>query len=165
MIDLQNNIAKEARRIEEDTEHSAKGHFNASGRWEHYHLWIGLPAALLAAIASATAFENHPDAAGILAILSTSLTTTLTFLKPSERAENHKSVGSQYLALRNKARIFREIELADTNDLESVKKRLIELATARDELNQTALAIPRKDYEKAKQDIDSGRSTHKIDKE
>lgn len=165
MSDLQTNLIAEARRIEEDSEHSAKGHFNAADRWGRYHLCIGLPAAILAAIAGATAFTTIPEVAGGLAILSTALTTVLTFLKPSEHAENHKSVAGQYLALRNSARIFRDIEMLDQEPTEGAKKRLLALARQRDDLNQSSPAISRKDYELAKKDIDGGRSTYQVDKE
>lgn len=165
MSELLSKITAEARRIEEDSEHSAKGHFNAADRWAGYHLRIGLPAAVLAAVAGGTAFADHPIAAGSLAILSTALTTVLTFLKPSEHAENHKAVAGQYLALRNRTRMFRELEITVDVDLALAKSRLIELADSRDELNQAAPGIPRRDYEKAKADIDEGRSQHRVDKE
>lgn len=165
MGDLTEKLTVEARRIEEDSEHSAKGHFNAADRWGKYHLWIGLPSALLAAIAGAAAFNDNSELAGTLAILSTALTTVLTFLKPSERSESHKSVAGQYLALRNSARIFREIELLSTETLDAVPKRLLALSAQRDDLNQAAPSIARKDYELAKKDIDEGRSTYQVDKE
>lgn len=164
MSDVLIKLITEANRIEEDTEHSAKGHFNAADRWASYHLRIGLPAAVLAAIAGGTAFADYPVIAGTLAILSTSLTTVLTFLKPSEHAENHKSAADQYLRLRNRTRIFREIELIDDTDIVDAKNRLFELANSRDELNQTSPGIDRKDYEKAKADIDEGRSQYRVDK-
>jgi len=165
MKDLTPKLDTEARRIEEDSEHSAKGHFNAADRWSRYHLAVGLPAAILAAIAGGTAFNDMPELAGSLAILSTALTTILTFLKPSERAENHKSVAGQYLALRNQTRIFREIDLTEEGFNDLTKKRLIGLATHRDELNQSSPNTSRKDYELAKADIDSGFSQYKADKE
>jgi len=165
MGELKQKLTAEALRIEEDTEHSAKGHYNAADRWSKYHLSIGLPSAVIAAVAGATAFNDMPAMAGSLAILSTALTTVLTFLKPSEHAENHKAVAGQYLALRNKARIFREIELQDCEDLSVAKKRLLELTNTRDELNQASPGIARKDYEKAKQDIDEGRSRYRVDQE
>ena len=163
MTDLITKLADEASRVEEDTEHSFKGHYNAATRWARYHLLIGLPAALVAAVAGAAAFKGHPEWAGALALMSTALTTVLTFLKPSERAEIHKAVAGQYQALRNQARIFREIGLFDGMTAEEAKTRLFELAEARDELNQRAPAIARGDYELAKQDIDGGRARYRTD--
>lgn len=165
MNELKSNLISEAHRIEEDSEHSAKGHYNAGERWGHYHLYIGLPTALISAVAGAAAFKNCPELAGGLALLVTALTTVLTFLKPSERAEMHKAVAGQYHALRNQARIFSEIELADGIELSAAKMKLLELARTRDELNATSPGVPRCDYEKAKKDIDTGRSRYQVDGE
>lgn len=162
MTDLASKLSAEALRIEEDVEHSFKGHYNAAARWARYHLWLGLPSALLAAVAGAAAFKNQPELAGALALASTALTTVLTFLKPSERSEIHKTVAGQYQALRNQARIFREID-RDGMAPEQAKARLLELAKSRDELNQGSPAIARCDYELAKQDIDSGRARYRAD--
>lgn len=138
MSDLRSQLSLEAQRIEEDTEHTFKAHYNASTRWSTLHLWIGLPAAILAAISGAAAFNNYPNIAGSLAIISTALTTVLTFLKPSERSEIHKSVAGQYQSLRNRARMFREIELVDDAEFTALKQHLLELAKERDDLNQTS---------------------------
>lgn len=165
MTNLKLNLIAEARRIEEDAEHSAKGHYNAGNRWSRYHLYIGLPAALISAIAGAAAFKNFPELAGGLALLVTALTTVLTFLKPSEHAEMHKAAAGQYHTLRNQARIFREIELADEMESDAAKMRLLELARTRDELNATSPGVPRCDYDKAKKDIDTGRSRYQVDGE
>ena len=163
MSEFINGLTVEAQRIEEDAEHSFKGQYNAAARWARYHLCLGLPSALLAAVAGAAAFKNHPELAGALALASTALTTVLTFLKPSERSEMHKTVAGQYQALRNQARIFREIGLTDGMTHEEAKARLFELAKSRDELNQSAPAVARRDYELAKRDIDSGRARYRID--
>lgn len=106
-----------------------------------------------------------PVLAGSLAIISTALMTTLTFLKPSEHAENHKAVAGQYLALRNQARIYREIDLPDVDNTEEEKDVLKQLAKKRDDLNQSSPSISRSDYELAKKDIDEGRSQYQVDKE
>ena len=63
MTDLLTKLSAEAHRIEEDTEHSAKGHFNAAERWGRFHLAIGLPAAVLAAIAGGSVFSDLPKLA------------------------------------------------------------------------------------------------------
>lgn len=165
MTDLIPKLIAEARRIEEDAEHSAKGHYNAGNRWGRYHLYIGLPTALISAIAGAAAFKNCPELAGGLALLVTALTTVLTFLKPSERAEMHKAAAGQYHALRNQTRIFREIELAGGLESVAAKIRLLELSRLRDELNASSPGVPRCDYEMAKIDIDHGRSRYQVDEE
>lgn len=164
-INIIDKVKAELARIEEDCEHSAKRHFNASSRWGAYHLWIGIPSAIIAAIAGGSAFSNFAHSniiAGVLALLSTALTTVLTFVKPSERSEHHKSTGSQYLSLRNKSRIFREIAINFDNN--NLLQKIEALSSELNELNNSAMNTTRSDYKKAKEDIDAGRSHYIIDK-
>jgi len=90
--------------------------------------YLGIPSVLITAVAGGSAFNDMPTFAGSLALVSTALTTVLTFLNPSERSETHKTVGGQYLALRNQARIFREIEIEECEDLSTAKKRLFRIS-------------------------------------
>lgn len=96
-------------------------------------------------------------------MLVTALTTVLTFLKPSERAELHRSAAGQYQALRNQTRVFREIELAGGVVSAVAQDKLVGFSKTRDELNTSCPAIPRCDYELAKKDIDEGRSRYQVD--
>lgn len=163
--ELLQKMVLEIQRIEEDCTYSYKGHFNAAEDWKSWNLVLGLPAAVVTGLAGATAFADQAMWAGILAIIGTAMTTTLTFLKPSDHATSHKAFGDQFLGLRNAARIFREIELISTEDqdLQALKKRLRELSVKKDELNQTAPVIPRKAYELARKDIEEGRHQHAVD--
>src|SRR6185437_15107211 len=104
-------IQAELERIEEDCIHSGKAHFNAGDRWTGYHYCLGLPAVVLSAMAGTAFFKDYATAAGVMSVVVAILTALMTFLKPSERASAHKGCGDQYLALRNDARVFREIKL------------------------------------------------------
>jgi hypothetical protein len=165
MTDLFTKLEIEAHRVEEDAEYSAKSHYNAAARWARYHLLLGLPSAVIAALGGAAALNHLPEIAVGLALLSSALTTVLTFLKPSERSEIHKTVAGQYHALRNRVRLLREIEFADGIEASTAKDRLLALASERDELNQSSPMPTRCDYELATKDIDSGRARYRIDKE
>ncbi|USI29667.1 SLATT domain-containing protein [Alteromonas macleodii] len=163
---LHNKIFKECARIEEDSEHSFKAHYNAAEFWANINLILGLPAALLGAVAGGTSATDGSQAMVTgTAFLATALITCMTFLKPSEKADAHKNAGNLYQSLRNQTRLFREIEL--DNDIADIdaKKRLSSFSSRRDELNASMPAIPRKAYEKAKKDIDEGRAQYKADKE
>src|SRR5262245_4505588 len=102
----------EAMRIEEDSLHSSKSHFEAANLWVKLHLSLGIPAAILAAIAGVSALKECPVVAGILSFAVAALSALSTFLNPSERANAHLNAGNQYMSVRNRARIFREIESA-----------------------------------------------------
>lgn len=156
-------IAKESARIEEDTLHSYKGHFNAGALWSKVHIILGLPAAILAAWAGIEAFSDNPEWTALLAIMAAGLSATSTFLNPNDKATAHRNAGRELNALNNRARRFREIDLLAINP-EEAQEQLELLASRRDELNSVCPDIPRWAYEKAKKDIDSGRAIYAVDK-
>lgn len=163
---IKENLVKEARRIEEDSLYSAKGHFVAANFWTNFHLWIGVPTAILAALAGASAlsqFDNQNIIAGILAIIVTALTAVTTFLNPNEKVNSHRNAGNKYNSLRNKARIFCEIDSSGENSDQELIRQLKELAKRRDELNQNSPQIPRWVYKKARKGIEEGEADYKVD--
>lgn len=160
--DLTDVIVKEAHRIEEDSLYSMKGHFNAGNLWARIHLIIGLPSAILASWAGIEAFSNDPVKTAILALLSAALTATNTFLSPQTIADNHRNAGREYNKLRNRTRLFREIDLSRLDDGTSTQT-IVELAGQRDSLNSMSPDIPRWAYHRAIKDIDEGKAKYKID--
>ncbi|MBS0607685.1 MAG: SLATT domain-containing protein [Verrucomicrobia bacterium] len=165
MLDLEENIRKELLRIEEDSEHSAKSHFNAAVRWDRYHFRIGLISTIITATGGTLSLGNCPIIGGVLAIISSSLAAILTFLNPAQRAKTHKTSGDQYLSLQNEARIFREIKMKGDFGSDVLQKGIFQLAAQRNQLNQTSPNIPRKDYELAKADISKQKSKYAVDLE
>ena len=158
-------IRAELARIEEDCIHSGKAQFNAAERWGRYHLYLGLPSALLSAAAGAAFLKNYGEIAGAMTMLAALLTALMTFLKPSERATSHKAAGDQYLALRNDARVFRNIRIEHVCDDQAAIDSLDEFTKRRHELNQASPPFSRSDFEKARSGVDEGEATHQIDKE
>lgn len=165
--EIKDNILKEAKRIEEDCLYSAKGQFIAANFWMNFHLWIGVPTAILAAIAGASAlskFDNNYYIAGILAIIVAALTAVATFLNPNEKANAHRNAGNKYNSLRNNTRIFCDIDSQGDDSSQELSKDLKEFAKQRDELNQNSPQIPRWAYKKAKKRIEKGEADYNIDK-
>lgn len=161
--ELRTLIEDELSRIEEDCNHSGKAQFNAGTRWNSYHYWIGIPAVIASALAGTAFFKEMPEVGGVLAVMTAVLTTLQTFLKPSERASAHKAAGDQYLALRNDARVFRQIRLRHVCDRQSAIDGLDEFTSRRREMNLAAPQFANRDFKKAKKGIDAGESTHKVD--
>ena len=160
---LHGKIVAEAKRIEEDALYSSRGHFEASRRWSMVHLWIGIPTSILAAIASVSAFNDHKLTAGITAGLVATFSAVSTFLNPNERVHSHQAAGSQYSALRNQARAFREITVHTLNSGEAAE-RVRELGTLRDDLNSNSPPIPRWAFESAHRNIESGEAAYRVDR-
>lgn len=161
---LLQKIEDECRRIEEDTEHSFKGHYNSAEFWGHMNLILGLAAALSGILAGGTSAADGSDATVTgAAFFSAIFATCMTFLKPGEMADSHKNAGNFYHSLRNRVRIFREIELVSGRDADSLKSMFLKFVERRDELNSIMPRVGRAAYEKAKKDIDSGRAAYRVD--
>ena len=156
-------VRDELERIEEDCIHSGKAQFNAGVRWSRYHLWLGVPAVILSALAGTAFFKGEPEIAGVMSMVVAILTALSTFLKPAEHAASHKSSGDQYLALRNDARVLRTIKIAAACDDLAAIANLDEITKRRNELNQASPQASRSDFEKARQGIEEGEASHRID--
>lgn len=159
-------IKREAHRIEEDSLHSAKGHFSTAYVWGNLHLWLGVPAALLAGVAGVSAlaeFDHHNTVAAILSLSVAALTAIVTFLKPEERAGQHREYGNRYNALRSRARIFADVEVDGGTG--TLLERLLALNEERDELNQVAPQIPAWAFRRARRGIEDGQATYKADRD
>jgi hypothetical protein len=163
MDDLTGNCAREAQRIEEDTLHSAKGHFAVAALWTKMHFWIGIPTTVFAAWAGVSMLKNDPMLGGGLAIGVATLSALSTFLNPSGRANGHLNAGNHYIGLRNQARVFREIELLASDDRKEQTARLLQLGARRDELNVASPQIPAWAYKRAKAGIGAGESQYVVD--
>ncbi len=157
-------LRRESERLEEDTLYSSKGHFNAEDTWVRRNYWLGVPATVLGAIAGATLIKSQPEWATAFTLLASLLTGLMTFLKPNERAAMHRAAAGQFLALRNEARFFREIELLQPARLDELSERLKALSVARNELNLKSPSIPRRAFVAARRGIEEGEATHKVDK-
>lgn len=157
-------LRREAERIEEDATFSSKSHFNAEHTWIRRHYLLGIPATALAAIAGAALFKNHSELASIFAMTASLLSGLMTFLKPNERAALHRSSAGNFLALRNNARYFREIEIPQAVFMNDISEKLGKLLATRNELNQSSPSIPLSAFASARKGIEQGEATHKVDK-
>ena len=160
---LRDAVKKETQRIIEDTLFSAKRHFESARIWSLMHFGLGLPTAVLAAIASASAFKENTSLAGFLAIAVTALTALMTFLNPNKRANAHHMAGNKYNALRNQARIFCEIDLTAGDQQDDISKKIKELAKERDDLNQSSPQTFKWAYKRAKAAIEAGEADYEAD--
>lgn len=159
-------IIIEAKRIEEDSLYSAKGHFYAGQCWVNVNLLLGGASAVLSSIAGVSAlsqFDYHNVVAGGLAIIVTGLTAVITFINPNERAFIHRKIGNNYNSLRNETRIFHEIEVSDIEEKHAIDC-LKKLNDRRNKLNLESEQIPKWAFEKARKGIEEGEAEYKVDK-
>lgn len=162
-MELADEASKECLRIEEDSVFSAKSHFEAASFWRKTHLWIGVPSAVLAGVVSVSAFKEQALVAGALSILVAAFGAVATFLNPSGKASEHHSAGNSYLALRNRSRRFRSIELGSL-DIEDIKERVLSLGQQKDELSASTPEIPEWAFKKARKNIEDGQTEYDVDR-
>jgi hypothetical protein len=164
---MDQNIINEAKRIEEDSIYSAKGHFYASHCWSTAQLWLGGISTILSAIAGASLlakYDNYSLIGGILSLIVVTLTAVLTFINPNQRANEHLVAGNKFNALKNDARIFYSIKVNECDNVVATKL-LEKLNERRNKLNQESPQIPKWAFEKARKGIENGESKYLIDKE
>lgn len=157
------SIEHEARRIEEDSMHSAKSQFVEARAWTRVNYWIGIPTAALAAVGGAYAFADKGVTAGILATFVAALTAVMTFLNPSSKATRHHDAGTQYQALLNNTRIFRTVELGGQLDGAALIQKLMDLGNARDKLNRESPQVRQRSFETGRRSIEKGEADYSVD--
>ncbi|MEW6715188.1 MAG: SLATT domain-containing protein [Nitrospirota bacterium] len=159
-------IIKEAKRIEENSLYSAKGHFVAAHFWDNFHLWIGIPTVVLAAVAGTAAFakiDQNNFIAGALSIVVVVLTAVATFLNPKERSHTHLTSGNNYDSLLTRARMFWTIECRRENLEDALSAKLNSLSDERDRLNRESPQVPKWAFKKARKGIEEGEASYKVD--
>jgi len=160
-------IIDESKRIEENCLYTAKGHFIAAQFWTNFHLWIGVPTVILAAIAGITAFAKFGEnniLAGVFSIIVVVLTAITTFLNPKEKANTYLISGNNYDSLLTKARIFWTIDCREENSEQVLTQKLKDLSERRDKLNRESLQVPAWAYKKAEKGIEEGEADYRVDK-
>lgn len=160
---IEKAIADESKRIEEDALYSSRGHFGAAKRWSQVHFWIGLPAAVGAAIAGAAAITDRAAVSAILASFVAAMTATLTFLNPSDKANTHHAAGTRFNALRNASRRFRDVSMKLGHEESALAEMLMVLSKERDSLNESSPQIPRWAFLDARRSIEAGEAVHRVD--
>jgi hypothetical protein len=156
------DLVAELSRLDEDCCHTSKSHFNAAARWSKYHYGIGVPATAFAVAASAAIFKDYVAVAATFSTIAAILTALLTFLKPHERAEQHRKAGSALLSTMKEARFFREAKLNRLPEEQAIEA--VEAFVRRqNDANEAAPMFNNVDRLKARAGIEAGESKHKID--
>lgn len=157
-------IMKESQRIEESTLYSSKGHFAAAHTWSNFHLIIGIPIVVLAAVAGSSFICNNNFSARVLSVIVAVLSAVMTFLNPNEKSSTHLNAGNSYDALQNEVRMFRTIDCWREDSEQILTERLKNYSNHKDRLNQVSPQIPWWAYQIANRGIKSGEGSYEVDK-
>lgn len=160
---LRDAIRRECERLEEDSLYSARGHFEASRSWGRLHLIVGVPTAVLAALASISAFNSAPELAGALSILVAALSAVSTFLNPAEKSQGYHVAGAAFNGVRTRARLLREVKALSTLTDDELAQLLEQLVEEKDQLNLKSPPIPRQAFERARKGIEAGEASYTAD--
>lgn len=167
-------IGVEALRIHEAAQYSAQAQFEQAKIWRGINLWLGAPAAVLAALGGSAILGSEawalwgvpgPTIGGILALAAASLAAILTTVNASRRQSQSQASGNAFLQLQTAARQFATIDIKRL-EYDEARAVLESLTNSRDELNKTADAPGRIAYLKAKSVIEKqGGQTYAVDSE
>ena len=157
------NIKKEAERIKEDSIYSSKGHFESSKFWRYFNYLLMIVSIASLVLCLVLTFSDYNKiVVGIFGIISAFITVILIFLNPQEKYIAHQNSANKYLSLKNRARIFLDIESSDM-DLERQKDYIKFLDFERNTINENFLPIMNMYYKNAKKQIESDKTKYKID--
>jgi D-aminopeptidase len=164
-------IIREAKRLEESTLYSFKGHHCAARGWTNRHLWLGIPTVIISAIIGAAAFSQYTKEytlvgiiAGFMAIAVAILSGVTTFLNPNDKESAHISAAHAFDKLNGDSRLFWSIECWQEPSDEVLTSQLRELVDRRHELNSSSPQIPPWAYKEAKAGIEAGEASFEVDR-
>lgn len=168
---LRNGSTREARRVEEDTLYSSKGHYAAADWWRNVHLWIGVPTAILTGLAGAVIVGGPSDVRGVpldlvfgmVAIAGAVSTAVMTFLGPERRSAAHQAAADEYNALKGRARRFHELDVHRSFADDELSARLDALVKERDDLNRSSPLVPTRAFKRAQKNVEAGQATYLAD--
>jgi hypothetical protein len=129
-----------------------RGHWSAARHYEARNFWLGLLAAVSAAIAGTTAFATLSEspstavrtAIGFFSVLAAVLSALQTYFRSSELAERHKGAAAKYGFLRRELEQRMEAGEASLNEA-----RLDDFRARWDSVDTEAPPIPAKLYRRA----------------
>ena len=155
-------IGKEALRIYESAMFSSQGQFEQAKIWRALNILLGVPSAVLAALAGSAILAGDKTSAfwglslstwaGIFALLAAACSATLTTVNASRRATQSQSSANAFLQLQTDARQLITIDLL-TLSREDARAALESITNSRNELNKTADPPGVVAYRRAKKNI------------
>lgn len=163
---LLEEIKKEALRIEEDTEHAYKSLYNDASLWRLVDLVLIVAIAILSAIAGFTALESFETGRYIIifsAFGAAILAAVTKAIHPAKKSQNCHSAAVSIQSLRDRTRIFRNVEITSDITDSDAKEKLDSLDKERSELRLLSPQPSQWGRLLARKGIESGESKHQVD--
>lgn len=161
---LRQKIIAEAKRIEEDSILSFKGHFNAAVWWERTHLLLGCIAAGASTIAGASLLNavtgNWIYIAGLLGLLAGIITAVSTFIGAHKKGYNHRLAGADYQDIRNRSRLLYEVKAFSKSSDDALIDELEKLREQQSKLSKEHPVIPPRAFKTARKGVGAGEARY-----
>jgi hypothetical protein len=157
-------LEKELRRIEEAVTYSAQSQFEQAKIWRGTNLFVGGPAAVLAAVSGATGLASATNRtfAAVTALVAAGLGAIVTTLNAAHRADAAHVAANAYLSLQTDARQMRKLDLPGL-DFTTARARVAELTTRQQDVNTTSDIPARVAYALGKRNVTKNRQTYEVD--
>lgn len=124
-------------RLEQDSKLYGLGHRNRFSKYRNLHIWLGLPAAILASLAASIQTASFPDDGGwgdtakgvglTLTWVVAVITAASTFVRPYELSNAHRTKATLYAVIRNKIFRVRALNRSDDELQQEINSLAIEL--------------------------------------
>jgi hypothetical protein len=123
-------------RLATDAERESARRLSSATRWDRVYLMLGLPAAMLAAIAGATGLASAAGRipAAVITLVSAALSAAVIFLDSQKRAATNRALSGGWDGLAGDARLFRIRRLGGDYIVEGVSPEARRRLRDQDEL-------------------------------
>lgn len=163
-VDLKSGLINAAKRIEIDSNYSARRHFNAGAFFRVLHYVTGIGAAFLSSIAAYSIYFGEYIAlniGGITAFFSAIIIAIFTVVGPDELSFNHYIAGGDYLSLHNETLFLLDVDV-NNSPIQEIERKVKKLNETLGRLNSHygILWTPRHAFKKAREDIRKGYTSY-----
>jgi hypothetical protein len=152
-------IREQGRALEESCEKGAIRDTLLAASWHRVNLWLGLSSVITAALAAFVAGKGEAllqlmphhgaEIAAVFALISAILTSTLTFLAPSEKAGAYYHFSNKLRSLRDRVRSFVEIDCALGSKDAALCDKFARMVRERSEIDSSHPIVPNWAYDRA----------------
>lgn len=161
-MSYRDEVRLELKRLEEDILFTEKAHFAQATSLRVVHYVLGGIATLASALAAATAVKSAPDWAAFFAIVATTASALVTFLKPEARAEQHQASARALGALRVQIRQVYSLDLYEDRLESKDKWRAVtaDLTKQKSDIDAASPSIGERAFRGGKKKISRGDFEH-----
>ena len=114
---LRDDISAQLNELTIRWQNNGRWHFRRAQRWDRMYLLLGLPAAILSAIAGATALASTAGRipAAVIALTASALGGAATFLDSRARRDWHDGLAAEWFSLVREAQLLLTVDIHDAD--------------------------------------------------